>query len=196
MILGAGGFAREVTDLCYDLGWYVVGYAVDIPDQPKVLLGKAVRQLEDWNSDWPCVAAIVSPLRKRILDSAVRLGFTFASVVHPSASVSKMARIHPGVIVNRNVTVGNEAVVRRHMILNRGCTIGHDCEIGIGVTVGPGANLAGNVRVGEWATIGMGANVREGTRIGAGAFIGMGSVVVEDVPGGETWWGIPARKIR
>jgi acetyltransferase-like isoleucine patch superfamily enzyme len=32
--------------------------------------------------------------------------------------------------------------------------------------------------------------------IGAGAVIGMGSVVLHDVPAGEVWAGVPARRIR
>jgi serine acetyltransferase len=38
--------------------------------------------------------------------------------------------------------------------------------------------------------------VRENLTIGAGAVIGMGSVVLADVPDGQTWAGVPARKLR
>mgnify|MGYP000004542709 CR=1 FL=1 len=48
----------------------------------------------------------------------------------------------------------------------------------------------------EAAYLGMNASVREGVRIGADATVGMGSVVLDDVPAGETWVGVPARPIR
>jgi acetyltransferase-like isoleucine patch superfamily enzyme len=38
--------------------------------------------------------------------------------------------------------------------------------------------------------------VREKLSIGAGAVVGMGSVVLQDVPAGEVWAGVPARRIR
>ena len=38
--------------------------------------------------------------------------------------------------------------------------------------------------------------LREGVRIGADATVGMGSVVLDDVPAGQTWVGVPARPIR
>jgi serine acetyltransferase len=38
--------------------------------------------------------------------------------------------------------------------------------------------------------------VKENVVIGAGAVIGMGSVVLSDVPDGQTWVGVPARKLR
>ena len=60
----------------------------------------------------------------------------------------------------------------------------------------PGVSLGGDVEVGEAAYIGMNASVREGVRIGADATVGMGSVVLDDVPAGETWVGVPARPIR
>lgn len=78
--------------------------------------------------------------------------------------------------------------------MNRNASIGHDCYLEQFVTIGPGANLAGNVTVEEGATIGMGANIREGTTIGANAVVGMGSVVLNDVPAGELWYGVPATK--
>ena len=198
LILGAGGFAREVTDLAE--GWDVVGYAVDVSGQPTELLGRPVWQLENARalaSMCQVVAAIVSPARWKIIKSARDMGFGFARIVHPSASVSRTVKFFGhGQIVNRNVAVGRDAIVSAHVILNRGCTVGHDCYLGIGATIGPGAHLAGNARVFEWATVGMGACVLEGRTIGERAVVGAGSVVTRDVPAGETWWGAPAKKMR
>ena len=52
------------------------------------------------------------------------------------------------------------------------------------------------VTVGEGAYIGAGALVRERCRIGAWALVGMGAGVTGDVPGGEVWAGLPARRLR
>ena len=46
------------------------------------------------------------------------------------------------------------------------------------------------------ATVGAGAVLLPGVRIGQGALIGAGAVVVDDVPGGATVVGNPAREVR
>ena len=45
------------------------------------------------------------------------------------------------------------------------------------------------------ASIGGGAVILPGVRIGKGAIVGMGAVVTKDVPPGETWVGVPARRM-
>jgi acetyltransferase-like isoleucine patch superfamily enzyme len=42
--------------------------------------------------------------------------------------------------------------------------------------------------------IGAGAVILPGIRLGAGCTIGAGAVVTKDVPAGETWVGVPARR--
>jgi acetyltransferase-like isoleucine patch superfamily enzyme len=42
----------------------------------------------------------------------------------------------------------------------------------------------------------MGATIKPHVTIGDGARIGQGAAVVRDVPAGETWVGVPARRIR
>ena len=69
-------------------------------------------------------------------------------------------------------------------------------DVGDFVIRGAGARIGGSVTVGRGAYIGSGASIRESTVIGPGALIGMGSVVVDDVPPGETWAGVPARRLR
>ena len=49
--------------------------------------------------------------------------------------------------------------------------------------------------VGPAAYLGMNVAVREQTSIGPGATVGMGAVVVDDLPAGEIWAGVPARPL-
>jgi acetyltransferase-like isoleucine patch superfamily enzyme len=72
----------------------------------------------------------------------------------------------------------------------------HDDRLDDFVTIGAGVCLAGTVHVQEGAYLGGGALVRENRTIGPWALIGMGAVVTQDVPGGEVWAGVPARRLR
>jgi acetyltransferase-like isoleucine patch superfamily enzyme len=72
--------------------------------------------------------------------------------------------------------------------------ITHDDVVEDGVTFAGRASLGGGVRIGACAYLGQGSMVREHVKIGAGAIIGMGAVVLQDVPAGETWVGVPAKR--
>jgi acetyltransferase-like isoleucine patch superfamily enzyme len=43
--------------------------------------------------------------------------------------------------------------------------------------------------------VGAGAVVLPGVTIGEGATVGAGAVVTDDVPAGQVWLGVPARKM-
>ena len=63
-------------------------------------------------------------------------------------------------------------------------------------TVFESTRPAGGVMIAEGAYIGAGAMVREGLSVGAWSLLGMGSVLVDALPAGEVWAGVPARRIR
>jgi len=198
LVMGAGSFALEATDAAEAFGWNVAGYVVDVDGAPKTLSGVPVYHVDDDMPFLPCVCGIVSPDRFRLADRLAERGFKFQTVVHPDASVSGGGRwfADAGALINRGAAISRATRVGLCAVVNRGATVGHDCSLGACCTVGPGANLAGGVRVGERAVVGMGANVREGVTIGERAVVGMGAVVLRDVPPGETWWGVPARKVK
>ena len=54
--------------------------------------------------------------------------------------------------------------------------------------------LCGSTHVDKNVTIFSNVIVREQTHIGEGSIIGMGSVLTKNVPAGEIWFGIPAKK--
>jgi acetyltransferase-like isoleucine patch superfamily enzyme len=74
-------------------------------------------------------------------------------------------------------------------------TLTHDDDVADFATFDAGVSLGGAVRIGRAAYLGMNSSVREGTSVGAYATVGMGAAVLSNVPDGETWGGVPARKI-
>ena len=95
-----------------------------------------------------------------------------------------------GTVVTTPLRIGAHVVAMPHVLIT------HDDEIADGVTFAGRASLGGAVTVGECAYLGQGSSVREMLSIGARAVVGMGSVVLQDVPAGEVWAGVPARRIR
>ena len=135
-----------------------------------------------------------TPQREQLVDRLVtRFGLGFCTLVHPSAYVSPLASLGPGVFVGANSVVAAGARLAEHVFVNRGVTVGHDTQVGAYSRLQPGANLGGLTVLGQGVTVGLGATVLERLRLGDGAFVGAGAVVLEDVPSRVLVVGIPAK---
>lgn len=203
LLLGAAGLAREVLAAVRSgtPEWWVVGALDDDPARHGTEIdGIAVLGPVAAIADHPdaavvaCVASSGNPGGRLAL--ARRVGLPeerWANVVHPSASVPAGAEFGPGTVVlagcvlTTPLRVGAFVLAMPHVLLT------HDDEIADGVTLAGRATLAGGVRVGEAAYCGQGAMIRENVTIGARSVVGMGAVVLDDVPPGEVWVGVPAR---
>ncbi|NKE58322.1 acetyltransferase [Lentzea sp. PSKA42] len=205
LLIGAGGLAREViatVRLLPDV-WRLAGALDDSTALHGTLIdGVPVLGGLDQIGEHPdaavvcCVANARRPLSR--LSLAVRLGLPderWATVVHPSA-VTSGASLGVGTVVLAGVVITTPLSVGRHVVAMPHVLITHDDVVSDGVTFAGRASLGGSVFVGESAYLGQGSMVREGCKIGAGAVVGMGAVVLQDVPAGETWAGVPARPLR
>lgn len=198
LLVGAGRFAREVTDIAEDAGITVAGWIEgldptreDPAHDPPIYWEGSVAALDP---GLPIVPAIGSVKRLAFVHRLEASGRTLRALVHPSAVIARSAVIEPGVVIFPGVIVGAETRIERGTIVNRGALIGHHTVIGPHGFVGPGANIAGGVRIGQGATIGMGALVRDDREVGDGAVVGMGAVVVANVAAGAVVIGNPARE--
>ena len=118
----------------------------------------------------------------------------YATLVHPTASVSSRASIGEGSVLLHNVIVGPQVHLGRHVLICAATTIGHDAVVGDYVSMAPQVALSGGVVIGECAYVGAGVRVREGLTVGESSLVGIGSIVLADVEPGCTVLGNPARR--
>ena len=133
--------------------------------------------------------------RKRVYESFKAQGYSFATVIHPSAVIASDARLGEGAQVMAGAVIQPSCSIGENTIVNTRASVDHDCELGDYVHIGPGATLAGSVTVGDCTLIGVGASVIPGLIIGAESIVGAGAVIIRDVPSNTTVVGNPARRL-
>lgn len=194
IILGGGGHASVCIDLLIAGSSKIRG--ICDPDlQVGTTMQHGVTVLGDdsfldtlSNSSTPLVNGIGSAkdnrARRQAYENTVEKGFSFPSLVHPSAIVSCCAELADGVQAMAGCVVQANARIASNTIINTRASIDHGGVIGEHCHIAPGAILCGDVQVGNDSHIGAGAVVVQGVRIGAGCFVAAGSTICTNVPDG------------
>jgi len=196
ILVGAGGHALVLLDALVLSGRQVLGLVdADQARHGSEILGfRVLGDDEVLRRHGPGSVQLVNAVgsvrsmqqRKRIYDTFVGQGHSFASVVHPTATVSQHAVISAGAQVMAGSVIQARARIGENSIINTGATIDHGCQVGAHVHVAPGVTLSGDVTIGDESHIGVGATVVQGVRIGTGCMVTAGAVVVNDLADGRT----------
>lgn len=194
IVLGGGGHARVIIDALLACNAAIKGlvdpalvacetgaFGVRVLGGDEVLEGIDPADVQLANG----IGSTQSTERRRArFEHFLRLGFAFATVIHPSATLARDLRLAEGAQIMAGAVLQSGTTLGRNALVNTRASLDHDCLIGDHVHVAPGATLSGGVIVGDGTHIGSGAVVIQGVRIGRGCLIGAGAVVLKDVPDG------------
>jgi sugar O-acyltransferase (sialic acid O-acetyltransferase NeuD family) len=199
IIVGAGGFGREVLQYVLDRGESeVIGFVDDreaavheVPVLP-VWLGSLDSHVIDHTAHY--VIGIGKPsLRASISARLEAAGAAFVSVIHPSAYVPPTANIGVGCVIAPGAHLGPHARLGPHAVLNVLSSVGHDATVGRATVLSPYAVINGAAVLGDGVLLGTRATVLIGVRIGEQAQVAAGAVVYRDVEAYALAQGDPAR---
>jgi sugar O-acyltransferase (sialic acid O-acetyltransferase NeuD family) len=207
VILGAGGFAREVWWLCEDVNqdvrtWNLLGFVDEAPgSQGTVLCDLPVLGDFGWferRSPKPFVICATGSnrVRRRFVERARTLGLPHAVLIHPTVRRSRFVEIGEGSVVCTGTVLTTQIRIGAHVNLNLNCTIGHDSVIEDFCNLSPGVHVSGAVHLEEGVDVGTGAVVLPGRHVGRDSILGAGAVVIADVPAHSLAVGVPARVVR
>jgi sugar O-acyltransferase (sialic acid O-acetyltransferase NeuD family) len=208
VILGAGGFARELywvflEDNQEKQRWNVLGFIDDKPElQGAVICDLPVLGDMNWlegngRKGIQLICSAGSPRARRTLaERGAALGFEFCTVVHPSARMSRWVDLGAGTVVTAGCVLTTQVKVGAHVLSNLNSTIGHDTTIGAYCNINPGCRISGSVTFGEGVYFGTGAVIIQGKSVGAWSTIGAGAAVTSDIPPHVTAVGVPCRVVK
>lgn len=204
IIIGAGGFGREVKQLISDINrdnpsFNLLGFVDDgiikgtmIHDLPVLGNTDYLKSLDESTS---LAVAIGHPGTKKSI--VKELGkFDFPSLIHPTVHpLGTNIRIGEGCILCRHTILTCDITLGDFVILNLACTVGHDAVIKSYSSFMPAVNISGEVTIEECVYVGTGAKIINSLDIGENATIGAGAVVNKSIPANAVAVGIPAKPL-
>ena len=134
-------------------------------------------------------------------------------MIDETTKIWQPSNVFPTASIGKNCKIGAFSEIGNKVIIGSGVDIGAMTFIPEGVIIEDGAWIGPRVTftndrfppspktqwektlIKKGARLGAGCTIICGVTIGEGSLVGAGSVVTKDIPPGETWAGIPAKKL-
>ena len=199
LIVGSGGFGREVLNYALDAGQAVRGFVTDdplargVPERGVAVLGTLEQVAFDAVHD-RFVTAVGDAVARRSLAKRVgRQGGALTSIIHPTAYVARDASIADGCVICPFAMVATRACLAENTVINTYASVGHDAQIDGHCVFSPYSVVNGNVQLGESVFLGTHVTITPGIHVGAMSKVSAGAVVTRDVEPGSLVTGNPAK---
>jgi sugar O-acyltransferase (sialic acid O-acetyltransferase NeuD family) len=143
-----------------------------------------------------CIVAIGDNKQRRMLSEKIKkAGLKLINAIHPSVLIDSDVLIGEGCYIGQGVIIVTGSKIGNCVNIHTGTTIDHDNVIEDGANLGPGVHLAGRVSVGKDAFLGIGTVIIPDCIIGEGVTAGAGSVIINNIKAFSRIIGIPAREM-
>lgn len=205
ILVGGGGHCKSVIDVAESAGYTILG-VLDRPEE----VGKRVLNYEVIGTDAEMskyadkaefvvtVGQIKSPnlrikLHQMLADADCRL----ATIIAPTAHVSRYATVGEGTVVMHQAVVNADAHIGKGCIINTFANIEHDVRIGNYCHISTGSMINGEAEVADSIFIGSQSVVNQCVKVErGGVVIASGSVVNKNITEKGIYAGNPAKLIK
>ncbi|MGX7092022.1 acetyltransferase [Hutsoniella sourekii] len=203
-IIGAGGHGKVVAEAAQLMNkWSQIYFLDDREELWGTIINdcKVIGSLEDVlkkeivDSEW-IVAIGDNRTREKIQSKLEKAGCQIATIIHPSAIISKYSLIGEGTVVIAGAVVNASTIIGRGCIVNSNVSIDHDNKIGDFVHLSPGVTLGGTVEIGDRSWLGLVSVVKNNVNIAEDCIIGAQGLVLKNLTLSSTYIGQPVRALK
>lgn len=204
IIVGAKGFAKELLEVCHQLGRtenlvFFDNVSSDLPDQlySQFPILRSEAEVKAHFNDYSSYFALGlgnPKLREKLTEQFIEWGGRVETLISPKANIGNFNNnIEAGVCVMTGSILTNDIHIEKGVLINLNCTIGHDVTIGAFSEICPGVHISGHVKIGKLCFIGTGAVILPGITLGDYATVAAGAVVTKSIQDYQTVKGVPAK---
>lgn len=205
LILGAGGFGRDIYYLAKEASGYQTEYLIKgfLDDNLESLKGHEsmppiVGTISDYEPQlddlFVCAMGDVAT-KKRCVETVLSKGGKFTTLIHPTASIAPDSKIGEGCIIMHRATIGSDAVIGAFVLVQVSSIVAHDCRVGDFSRLDCFTVMVGGTIIREEVTVHTSAIINHQVVVGKNAQIGACSLVIRNVKEGSTVFGNPARPL-
>ena len=145
LIIGAGGHGKVVAEVAADIGYEHIDF---LDDTAQEAIGK-VSELEKYKNQYndAFVGIGNNELRGKFISKLQDYGYTVPILIHPTAYVSRTAKINIGTVIEPKAIVNANSHISTGCIISVGAIVDHDVEIGDCCHVNAGAIVKAGSKV-------------------------------------------------
>lgn len=194
VIVGARGLGKELVGYLEEDENYRITCILDELEELSLFGYEIVHPQKYQGTCRNAVFAVGYPEHKEtVLQKYDHLHFIWDTYIHPSAIVSRHARIGEGVVIGPFTVIAGNAAVGSFALVNAYAAVGHDSAIGRYSSLMPYACINGGVKIGEKCLLATGVKILPDVTVGDRCRASAGSIVTRDVPADSLIFGNPAQ---
>ncbi|MCC8145751.1 MAG: acetyltransferase [Bacteroidales bacterium] len=204
ILVGGGGHCKSVIDVAEKADYSIVGILDLAENVGKSILGYKVIGTDDDIPKYVNDALFLvtvgqiknSSLRIKIHREIEKAGGVLATVISPTAQISKYASLGEGTVVMHKAVINVDTKIGRGCIINTFSNIEHDVSIGNYTHISTGAMINGDCRIGNSVFIGSQSVVSNGIFIVDESIVSAGAFVNKNIEIPGIYLGNPIQKIK
>jgi sugar O-acyltransferase (sialic acid O-acetyltransferase NeuD family) len=185
ILVGAGGHCVSVIDAIEGQDKYIIKGILDnekeigskILDYPIIGNDDDIANYKNTGLNFLITVGQIKSPAIRISIASLLDGASLATIISPSAYVSKHARVNAGSVILHGATVNAGASIGRHCIINTQANIEHGvliedyCHISTGVMINGDCIIGEGSFIGSNSTLIQGKKIEKNTVVSAGLFL-------------------------
>lgn len=192
-----GHFLKQSTN--YDL----VGFVDDTKEKGTIISGKevlgAISDVESLYQEgifdelFIAIAYKHLDFKEHLYNKLKSRGIPFAKYVHPSVIIDKSVKVGEGSFILAGCVVDHGVEIGNGVFINPGAVIAHDTKIGNFCFFGPSVQLAGFIDIADKSFLGINTTIIDNIKITTAVQTGASATVIENIDQPGLYVGTPAK---